>query len=157
MHPNLAKIVATAAGIASLAVAANAAAQLTLYEGENFRGRSFTANGQVNNLDGTGFNDRASSAIIDHGRWQLCEHADFGGRCVVLQPGQYPSLANAGLNNQVSSMRRVSGRANYGYAPPPPPAAQPYPYYARYGERLYQADVVAVRAVVGPPQQQCWV
>jgi hypothetical protein len=112
---------AVAAGFAAALGAASAAAQLTLYEGENFHGRSFAANGPVSNLDGTGFNDRASSAIIDRGRWELCEHADFGGRCIVLERGQYPSLGYAGLNNQVSSMRRVSGRPDTGYAPPPPP------------------------------------
>ena len=159
MNAKFAKIVATALGIAGVALAPQAAAQLTLYEGENFHGRSFTANGDVNNLDHTGFNDRASSVIVDRGRWELCEHADFGGRCIVLQKGQYPSLAYAGLNNQVSSMRRVSGQPDAGYAPPPapPPPPQPYPYYTRYGEPLYQANVVAVRAVVGPPEQRCWV
>jgi len=158
MTANFARTVALAVGFASAAIAIDAAAQLTLYEGENFHGRSFTANGIVTNLDKTGFNDRASSAIVEHGRWELCEHADFGGRCIVLRPGQYPSLAYAGLNNQVSSMRRVNGRQDYGYAePPPPPHEQPYPYYTRYGETLYQANVVAVRAVVGPPEQRCWV
>ncbi|HYQ98793.1 MAG TPA: beta/gamma crystallin family protein [Casimicrobiaceae bacterium] len=152
-----ARSLAAALGVAAALGAASAAAQLTLYEGENFHGRSFTASGPVSNLDGTGFNDRASSAIVERGRWELCEHADFGGRCIVLERGQYPSLGYAGLNNQVSSMRRVSGRADYGYAPPPPPPAQPYPYYQRSGETLYQADVVAVRAVVGPPEQRCWV
>jgi uncharacterized protein YcfJ len=152
------RISARAIGVAVALVAAQAAAQLTLYQGENFHGRSFTANGPVSNLDGTGFNDRASSVIVDHGRWQLCEHADFQGRCIVLERGQYPSLGYAGLNNQISSMRQVGGRPQYGYAPPPPPPPQhPYPYYQRYGETLYQADVVAVRAVVGPPEQRCWV
>jgi hypothetical protein len=33
----------------------------------------------------------------------------------------------------------------------------PYPYYPHYGERLYPANVVATRAVVGPPEQRCWV
>ncbi len=152
-----ARSLAAALGLVAALAAANAAAQLTLYEGENFRGRSFTANGPIDNLDGTGFNDRASSVIVDRGRWQLCEHAHFEGRCIVLERGQYPSLAYAGLNNQISSMRRVSGHPEYGYAPPPPPPPQPYPYYQRYGETLYQADVVAVRAVVGPPEQRCWV
>ncbi len=153
----IARCFAVAAGLAAALGAGSAAAQLTLYEGENFHGRSFTANGLVDNLDGTGFNDRASSVIVDHGRWQLCEHTHFEGRCIVLERGQYPSLAYAGLNNQISSMRRVGG-PELGYAPPPPPPpGQPYPYYQRYGETLYQADVVAVRAVVGPPENRCWV
>jgi uncharacterized protein YcfJ len=156
MSANLARSFAAALGVASVVLAAQAHAQLTLYEGEDFHGRSFSVNGPISNLDGTGFNDRASSAIVERGRWELCEHADFGGRCIVLQKGQYPSLAHAGLNNQVSSMRRVSGRPDTAYAPPVPPP-QSYPYYQRYGETLYQADVVAVRAVVGPPEQRCWV
>ena len=36
-------------------------------------------------------------------------------------------------------------------------APAPYPYYPHNGETLYQANVVAVRAVVGPPEQRCWV
>ena len=124
-HATVARVFAASLGVAAALGAAQAAAQLTLYEGENFHGRSFAANGPVSNLDGTGFNDRASSVIIDRGRWQLCEHANFEGRCVVLERGQYPSLAYAGLSNQISSVRRVSGRPDYGNAPPPPPAPPP--------------------------------
>ena len=36
-----------------------------------------------------------------------------------------------------------------------PPAA--YDYRRRQGEALYEAPVTSVRAVVGPPQQRCWV
>jgi uncharacterized protein YcfJ len=145
-----------ALGFVATLAAAQAYAQVTFYSQEGFRGRSFVASGQVDNLDGTGFNDRASSAIVDHGQWQVCEDAFFRGRCIVLKPGQYPSLGSMGLDNAVSSLRRVQGRPNYAYAPPPPTPA-PYPYYPHHGERLYSANVVAVRAVVGPPEQRCWV
>jgi uncharacterized protein YcfJ len=37
------------------------------------------------------------------------------------------------------------------YAPPA------YDYRRRQNERLYEANVSSVRAVVGPPQQRCWV
>ncbi len=37
------------------------------------------------------------------------------------------------------------------YAPPA------YDYRRRQNERLYEANVSYVRAVVGPPQQRCWV
>jgi uncharacterized protein YcfJ len=37
------------------------------------------------------------------------------------------------------------------YAPPA------YDYRRRQNERLYEANVTYVRAVVGPPQQRCWV
>jgi len=141
-----------------LALGASAAsAQVTLYQGERFYGPTFSVNGPINNLDRYGFNDRASSAIVDHGNWLVCVDSDFRGQCIVLRPGQYPSLGAMGLNNRISSIRRVSG-GQYAYAPPPPPPAPaPYPYYPHHGERLYQANVVAVRAVTGPPEQRCWV
>ena len=140
--------------IACALFASAAAAQVTLYKQERFYGPAFTANGPVNNLAGTGFNDRASSMIVERGNWQVCEDSDFRGRCIELRPGQYPSLHAMGLDNRISSLRRVPG-PNYSYAPPrPPPPA--YPYYPAYGETLYQAPVVAVRAVTGPPEQRCW-
>ena len=36
-------------------------------------------------------------------------------------------------------------------------AAPAYDYRRRQNERLYEANVSSVRAVVGPPQQRCWV
>ena len=139
--------------------ASTAIAQVTLYEQEGFHGRTFTANGPVYNLDRLGFNDRASSLIIDRGDWQICEDADFHGRCVVLRAGQYPSLASVGMNDRISSLRRMSGGGpQYVHAPPPPPPAPPaYAYYPRHDEALYTADVVRVQAVMGPPEQRCWV
>ena len=145
-------------GLVAVLLAPLAAAQVTLYEQEGFHGRVFAANNTVRNLDKLGFNDRASSVIVERGDWQVCENADFRGQCIVLRPGQYPSLASVGMNNRISSLRRVQGGPNYVYAPPPvAPGASPYPYYPHYGERLYTADVVAVRAVMGPPEQRCWV
>ena len=142
--------------ITSLLAVQQVVAQIVFYEQEGFRGRTFAANGTVNNLDGTGFNDRASSAIVQGGEWQICEDAYFRGRCLILRPGQYGSLGAMDMNNRISSVRPVGGRPQYSYAPPPPP--QPvYEYYPHHGETLYQADVVAVRAVVGPPEQRCWV
>jgi len=82
----------TALGVAGVLLAAQASAQVTFYQGRDFRGPSFTADGPVWNLERYGFNDRASSAVVDNGEWQVCEDARFGGRCVVLQPGEYPSL-----------------------------------------------------------------
>ncbi|MFO1311512.1 MAG: beta/gamma crystallin-related protein [Burkholderiales bacterium] len=144
------------AGIAAALAAASAAAQVTLYSQERFYGQAFTTNQPIYNFAGTGFNDRASSAIVERGTWEACENADFRGRCIVLRPGQYPTLAAMGLNNSISSLRRVSG-GHHAYAPPPPPPAPPYAYYPRAGEPLYQANVVAVRAVTGPPEQRCWM
>ena len=147
-----------AAALAAALVASVATAQVTLYQGERFYGPTFTTSGNVYNLDRAGFNDRASSLIVERGMWQVCEDSDFRGYCQTLRPGQYPSLRAMGLNNRISSLRRVGGPAyTYGPPPPPPPPAPPaYVYYPREGERLYQAPVLSVRAVMGPPEQRCW-
>jgi uncharacterized protein YcfJ len=152
------KLLVTTLGVGAALLAPLAAAQVTLYEQEGFRGHTFSVNGPMYNLANYGFNDRASSMIVDRGDWQVCEDSNFRGQCIVLRPGQYPSLGTMGMSNRISSLRRVSGGANYSYAPlPPQPAPPPYPYYPHHDEALYTADVVAVRAVMGPPEQRCWV
>ena len=149
---------AAALGAAAFLAASHVAAQVTFYSQEGLRGQPFMVNWTVSNFEHSGFNDRASSVVVERGRWEVCEHANFRGRCNVLSRGQYPTLSAMGMNDRVSSVRRVERNPQYAYAPPPPvPARDPYPYYPQYGERLYQADVVAVRAVVGPPEQRCWV
>lgn len=144
-----------ALGVAGILLATQAAAQVTFYEGENFRGRAFTASAEIRNLERQGFNDRASSAIVDRGRWQVCEDRRFEGRCVVLRRGNYPSLASMGLGNSISSVRRIE-RADVSEVAPPP-AAPVYDYRVRPSERVFQAPVVSVRAVVGTPERRCWV
>ena len=57
--------------VSALAVATQAAAQVTFYEGDGFRGRAFTVDNVVPNFAPLGFNDRARSAIVDRGRWQV--------------------------------------------------------------------------------------
>jgi uncharacterized protein YcfJ len=143
-------------GFTAVVLAFPAAAQLTFYQYEGLRGRTFGVDRAISNFDHYGFNDRASSVVVQRGQWEVCEDADYQGRCVVLREGQYPSLASVGMNNVISSARPVRGGPNYSYLPPPPVPA-PYPFYPQPGEPLYEANVVAVRAVLGPPEQQCWI
>jgi uncharacterized protein YcfJ len=150
------RTVAAAAAMVGLLLTQAACAQVTFYEHEGMRGRSFTAAGPLENFEYYGFNDRGSSVVVQRGRWEVCEDAYFRGYCVVLSPGQYPSLAAMGMNNRISSIRPVRGQPVQAYVPPPPVPA-PYPYYPQHGETLYPANVVAVRAVMGPPEQRCWV
>jgi hypothetical protein len=82
----------SALAVTALIVAGQAAAQITFYEGEGFRGRAFTTNAQVGDFGRNGFNDRASSVVVDSGRWGICEHARFEGKCVVLRRGNYELL-----------------------------------------------------------------
>ena len=91
------------------AAAFQASAQVRLFEHDRFAGRSVSIGQPVRDLTRLGFNDRASSVIIRGGRWTLCENARFGGHCVSLRPGRYPSLSAMGLNDKVSSVRPAGG------------------------------------------------
>ncbi len=151
-------VAATCIAAAGLLVATQAMAQVTLYENDNFQGRSFSTQSQVNNLVRRGFNDRASSAMVFNNRWEVCEDIRFGGRCVVLRPGRYPSLSAMGINDRISSVRVVNNNVRIEdnrWAPPPPLPV--YDNRRRNGEGLYEANISSVRAVVGPPTQRCWV
>jgi hypothetical protein len=106
-------LLAGALVIAAASITASAA-DLTLYGRQDFRGRQLRANDTIVNLDRTGFNDRASSAVIRDGVWQLCDDAYFRGHCVRLGPGDYPTLRAMGLNNRVSSAREVRDRGRDG-------------------------------------------
>src|SRR5439155_11091633 len=62
-----------------------------------------------------------------------------------------------GMNNRISSVRPVSRTARYENEAPAPLAAPTYDYRRRAGERLYEAPVTSGHAVVGSPEQRCWV
>jgi uncharacterized protein YcfJ len=146
-----------AAGIAALLFATSALAQVTFYEREGFRGRAFTTTKRIDDFNRFGFNDRASSVVVTRGTWEVCEHQRFGGSCVVLRPGSYDSLRRIGLNDRVSSMR-AAGRGRQRAANYPEPLDRPnYDYYRRPNERVYEAEVTLVRAVMDNNGQHCWV
>jgi hypothetical protein len=158
-----------------IAMATHAAAQITFYEREGLRGRAVTTDDRIPNLDRIGFNDRVSSLVVERGRWEVCEHARFEGRCVVLRPGRYGSLREIGMNNSISSARRMDrGRHHGSEAPPavvvvpqyeqprphygpPPVAVAPAPRYEPPPPAFYDVPVTSARAVVGPPSQRCWI
>lgn len=108
-----------AAAAFGLAATATLAGEIILYENPGFQGRRMTLRGTTPDLDRTQFNDRAESIIVRDGVWEVCTDARFSGRCVRLQPGEYPSL-DGSLNNRISSAREIAA-----YAPPPPPVAGP--------------------------------
>ena len=92
-------------GCAAVSAAAD---RITFYQDDNFRGRQFSADGEVANFARNGFNDRVNSAVVHDGRWEICVDADFRGSCGVLAPGAYPNLgAYAG---RISSVRPLDGR-----------------------------------------------
>ena len=128
----------------------------TFYAQENFRGRSFNAEGEVANLDRQGINRRVSSVVVSAGQWEVCDDARFRGRCMVLQVGRYPTLSSMGLGDRVASVRvnyQDIDFSNNNRRPQQPG----YDARRRNGERLYQADVTSVREVRGNAEQRCWV
>ena len=150
-------ILKTAFGVTALFLSVPALAQITLYEGEGFRGRAFTTERAESDFMRSGFNDRASSAIVDGGRWEACEDADFRGHCVVLRQGSYDSLQRLGVDNRLSSIKEVGNNWRSEDAGPEPLAEANYEYRRRPREEVYQADVTSVHAVFGRAEQSCWV
>ncbi|MFZ5720668.1 MAG: beta/gamma crystallin-related protein [Pseudomonadota bacterium] len=82
-------------------------ASATLYELPNFQGRSVTITQSAPDLGDWRFNDRARSARFE-GRWRICEHDDFRGRCQEVR-GDVPHLNAYGLSEQISSLEAVGG------------------------------------------------
>src|SRR4030095_2926703 len=146
-----------ALAVAAVAICTEAQAELMFYEREGFAGQSFTADRPIGNFERFGFNDRASSAVVFAERWEVCDDVRFSGRCAVLRPGRYPSLRAMGMNNSITSVRPVTSDARVPDDRYAPPAVPVYDNRRRNNERLYEAHVTSVRAVVGPPQQRCWI
>jgi len=150
------KLIAALA-LASLAFAGQAAAQLIVYENEGFTGRSYRTDAEIGNFKRHGFNDRASSAIVLRDRWEVCDNVRFGGQCVVLRPGRYPSFSSMGLNDRVSSVRTVQYGTVFEDDRYAPQAVMVYDNQRRNNERTYQATVISVRAVLNQNDRQCWI
>ena len=134
-----------------------ASAQAIFYENDSFQGRTLTADANVEDFERYGFSDRASSVVVLGQRWEVCADRWFRGQCMVLNPGRYASLAAMGMNDRVSSVRTVDWTAKVNddrYAPMPDAV---YDSRRRNEERLYEATVTSVRAVVGPAEQRCWM
>lgn len=125
-------------GTAATVPAAAATAAIELFEHDQFQGRHLGASADTPNLAPLGFNDLVSSVQIQAGQWQLCEDADYRGRCITLGPGRHPSLAAQGMNDRVSSLRRVDGVV----APAPVAGAPALELYEHddFGGRVFRAS-----------------
>jgi uncharacterized protein YcfJ len=147
-----------AIALALTAFATQAAAQVTVYEREGFEGRSYTTSSFR-----TEPSINVSSLIVrDNNLWEACDDTGFRGFCTRLMPGQYPSIASMGHRNPIASLRIAQS------APPEPRAEyrderredrreERRDFRRRSGERIYEVPVANVRAIVGAPEQRCWV
>ncbi len=138
MHQALRRLTGAVMFATALPVFAQA---VTFFEAPGFGGRRFSEDYAVPNFEQYGFNDRASSVIVQGGRWQLCSDAYFRGNCVTLNPGQYNDLGAMGLSNRVSSARPLPGGPGPGpgSVPPRPGAGAPVMLFSEYnlgGDRV---------------------
>jgi hypothetical protein len=85
---------------------------VTVFEHSDQNGRSLAVNGAMADLSRNGFNDTISSVDIRQGTWQFCSDAEFGGRCITLGVGRHNM--DAMMNDEISSIRQVSGNTGYG-------------------------------------------
>lgn len=146
-----------AAAATLLALSSPTWAEVTFYANDAFQGGAYTAKVPVDNLKRFGVNDRASSVVVRTDSWEICDDAGYKGRFKVLRPGQYPSLEAMGLQDRISSARPVKRNARIAqdrYAPAPLVAQD---YRRRKQERVFEAPVTAVRAVLANSGQRCWV
>lgn len=79
---------------------------ITFYEASGFRGEALRLVRSEDNFLEHGFNDRASSMVIERGVWELCEHVQYGGPCRSFGPGHYERLGRY-FDNRISSARLV--------------------------------------------------
>ena len=81
-----------------------------LYEHIDFRGRHKHIIGRNEpDLHRDGWGDRVSSIQVLAGRWEFCQHVNYGGRRVTLSPGSYRWVEDVNIRNDtLSSLRRVA-------------------------------------------------
>ncbi|MES2939650.1 MAG: beta/gamma crystallin-related protein [Pseudomonadota bacterium] len=143
----------------ALVLASQAMAQIVLYEGEGFRGRSVVVerDREVRNVERRALGDTAASAVVEGGRWEVCERPRFEGRCAVLRRGNYPDLRNTGLQWNIASIRPARDGRRYDLEPQASAGGGDYAWRRRAGERTQEVPIRQVRAIMGSASQRCWV
>ena len=153
----MAKFFIKAAFAASaLVLASQAMAQIVLYEREGFRGRSVVVNGEMRNVERRALGNTAASAVVERGRWEVCEQPRFQGRCAVLRRGNYADLRGTGLQWEIASIRPAREGRRYDFEPQAS-AGDDYAYRRRSSERIQEVPIREVRAIMGAANQRCWV
>ena len=150
------RITKTALAVSALVLASQAMAEIVLYEREGFRGRSVVVDQQVRNLERRALGDTAASAVVERGRWEVCERPRFEGRCAVLRRGNYPDLRGTGLQWNIASIRPAREGRRYDFEPQAS-AGDDYRWRRRANERIHEVPIRDVRAIMGAANQRCWV
>ena len=140
----------------ALVLGSQAMAQVVLYEREGFRGRSVVVNGETRNVERRALGNTAQSAVVERGRWEVCERPRFEGRCAVLRRGDYPDLRGTGLQWDIASVRPAREGRRYDLEPQAAAGAD-YAYRRRASERTQEVPIRDVRAIMGAGTQRCWI
>ena len=92
--------------VLTLPIAARAA-EITVWEHEDFRGASTVIDGATSRIE-SGWNDRISSFRVNSGAWELCRDWDYRN-CRIVGPGtEELARLESGWNDAISSLRPVS-------------------------------------------------
>ena len=154
----MAKTIIQAAFAASaFLLASQAMAQVVLYEHEGFHGRSVAINGEMRNVERRALGTTAESAVVERGRWEVCERPRFEGRCAVLRRGNYPDLRGTGLQWEIASVRPAREGRHYDLEPQAAVGGDDYAYRRRASERVREVPIRDGRAIMGTGSQHCWV
>jgi uncharacterized protein YcfJ len=113
-------------------------------------------NAEMRNLERRALGDTAASAVVERGRWEVCERPRFEGQCAILRKGNYPDLRAVGLNWNIASIRPARDGRRYDLEPQAA-AGGDYAYRRRASERTTEVPIRDVRAIMGAANQRCWV
>ncbi|MEE3625483.1 beta/gamma crystallin-related protein [Nitrospirillum sp. BR 11752] len=91
-------------------------AGIILYSGQDRGGSTLDIEDDVENLAGSGWNDRARSLTVTGGTWEVCRHAGCRDCVTVSAWDVINDLSRIGLDQAISSVRRID-------RPAPEPAA----------------------------------
>lgn len=78
---------------------------VTLYDGQNFKGKRLGRNNKVADLSRVGFDNITSSIQVQSGKWRFYDGKNFTGKSILIN-GE-TGLGRISLDNKISSFKAV--------------------------------------------------
>lgn len=76
---------------------------IILFDKAGLKGDQLKIEGPVPRFPGLEFNDKARSIRVLSGRWLICEHAEYNGRCAIID-ASVGDLCDYWLDDKISSV-----------------------------------------------------